>query len=162
VTRREPTIFRNVPSNWALFVVSVVVSFFLSPFVIHHLGNTGFGVWVLIVSITSYLQFVDLGVRNAVTRYVSKFHAQGGHESASAVVSTAVAVFLAGGVLVMIAAGLAALYAMRLFNIAETYQQQAACTYTFERLLRPTNLVMFFLQVGVALPLRWSAIGSSP
>jgi hypothetical protein len=109
---RQSVLARNVFSNWVLFVFGVVVNFFLSPFVVHHLGNTAFGAWALVVTLTSYLQFLDFGVRNAVTRYVSKLQAQGDHRSASAVVSTALAIFLAGGFLSIAVAALGAVYAI--------------------------------------------------
>jgi len=121
---RQPSLGRNVLSNWAVLAFHLVVSFFLSPFIVRHLGNTAYGIWVLIVSLTSYMQLADLGVRNAVTRYVSRFQAQGDHESASRIVSTAVGFFLITGLFAVIAAATAALFAIRLFNIPEMYQPQ--------------------------------------
>jgi O-antigen/teichoic acid export membrane protein len=121
---RQPSLGRNVISNWAALAFGILVSFFLSPFVVRHLGSTGYGVWVLIVSLTSYLQFVDLGVRNAVTRFISKFHAQGDDQSASRILSTALVFFGLAGLLAVIAGAMATLFAIRLFNIPGIYQRQ--------------------------------------
>ena len=43
-TKLSPLV-RNVFSYWLGFAVASIVSFFLSPFVVRHLGNSGYGVW---------------------------------------------------------------------------------------------------------------------
>jgi len=48
-------IIRNVLSNWAGYSITTVVAFFISPFVVHTLGNMGYGIWVLVGSLTGYL-----------------------------------------------------------------------------------------------------------
>jgi O-antigen/teichoic acid export membrane protein len=60
----------NVSINWAATAVSMVVPFFLIPFVVRHLGAAGYGVWILAVSAASYLNLLDLGLRSAVIRFV--------------------------------------------------------------------------------------------
>ena len=127
--RKQPRIAHNVLSNWGAFAFGVVVNFFLSPFVVHHLGNTAFGVWVLIVSLTSYLGFMDLGVRNATTRFVAKFHAQGDHGSASRTVSSALAIFSSSGALAIVLAILAALFAVPFFKIPADFQSVARIAF---------------------------------
>jgi len=54
---------RNVAANWGGFAFSILVTFFLSPFVVRHLGNGSYGVWTLIGSLTGYLGLLDMGVR---------------------------------------------------------------------------------------------------
>ena len=115
----------NVIWNWGAFSFSLVIGFFLSPFVIHHLGDAGYGVWVLMLSVTSYLGFFDLGVRGAVTRYVSKFHTQGDHQEASRIASSATGIFLIAGALAILVALVLALVAVDLFQIPPAYHQPA-------------------------------------
>jgi len=78
---------KNIGSNWIAFATSVLTAFFLSPFIVHHLGNTAYGVWTLVISLISLLGLLDLGMRGAITRFVSRNHAQGNHEEASRAVS---------------------------------------------------------------------------
>jgi O-antigen/teichoic acid export membrane protein len=75
----------------------MLIAFFLSPFVVHHLGATGYGVWVLIMALTGPLGLLDLGVRGAVTRYIAKFHIEGKHDEASRLVSSALVIFTGSG-----------------------------------------------------------------
>jgi O-antigen/teichoic acid export membrane protein len=115
--RRLSQSLRNVVSNWGGYLFSMVVTFFLSPFVVHHLGNTAYGVWVLVTSLTGYLGLLDLGVRGAVTRYVAKFHAQADHEEASRIIASSLAIFAAVGVLAVLLSIVLAILANRLFQI---------------------------------------------
>jgi O-antigen/teichoic acid export membrane protein len=79
----------SIGSNWIAFTTSVITAFLLTPFVVHHLGNTAYGVWTLVVSMISLMGLLDLGMRGAVTRFVSLNHAQGNHHEASRAVSAA-------------------------------------------------------------------------
>src|SRR6267142_386812 len=57
--------------NWIALAISVVVAFFLSPFVVHHLGNVAYGVWTLVISMTAYMGLLivltSLGLSRAAT-----------------------------------------------------------------------------------------------
>ena len=77
---RARRIAQNVLSNWLALGVTTVAGFFLSPYVVHHSGNLTYGVWVIIGSLVSYMGLLDLGLRGAVTRFVSKGVAQNDHE----------------------------------------------------------------------------------
>jgi len=80
---------KSIFGNWTAFVVSAGVAFFLSPFIVHHLGNIAYGVWTLVVSMISFMGLLDLGLRGAVTRFVARNHAQGNHLESSRAVSAA-------------------------------------------------------------------------
>ena len=76
----------NVSMNWIATAVNMVVPFFLTPFVVRHLGPSAYGVWILAMSTVSYLALLDLGLRSAVIRFVSKANAQERpHDATSAV-----------------------------------------------------------------------------
>ncbi|MGH7585903.1 MAG: oligosaccharide flippase family protein [Gemmatimonadales bacterium] len=100
---------RNTLTHWGGFVLSALIGFLLSPVVVRELGNSVYGIWILITSVTGYLGLLDLGVRGAVIRYVARFHAQGDHESANSIASTAIAMFTVLGVLAVVVAGALAL-----------------------------------------------------
>ncbi len=86
---RARRIVQNIFSNWLALAITTLVGFFLSPYVVHHLGNVTYGVWVLTLSFASYMNLLDLGLRGAVTRFVSKGVAQGNFEESSQSVSGA-------------------------------------------------------------------------
>jgi len=95
------------------------VNFVLSPFVVHSLGDTSYGIWVLLGSLVGYLGLLDLGVRGAVTRFVSKFHTLGEHGEATGVASSALVIFtVLGAVATFLAMGMAVVIG-QIFQIPE-------------------------------------------
>jgi len=68
---------RNVFSNWAAYFTSVLTSIFMTPFVVHRLGDELYGLWVLIGQLTGYMGLLDFGVRGAVHRYIARARALG-------------------------------------------------------------------------------------
>ena len=81
-------IIKNISSSWFSLGINIVTGIFLSPFILHHLGDTAFGVWVLIFSVTGYYGLFDLGIRSSVVRYVSKFTATEEDEELAKIVNT--------------------------------------------------------------------------
>lgn len=76
-------------ANWLATGANMLVPFFLTPFVVHRLGSVAYGVWVLAVSTVSYFNLLDLGLRSAVIRYVSKSVAREEHLDAQKTIEAA-------------------------------------------------------------------------
>jgi O-antigen/teichoic acid export membrane protein len=112
---------RGVAVSWASTLASIIAGFVMAPFLIHHLGVVGYGVWLLIQSTISYMNLMDLGLRTAVMRFVARDYASGNHAEVSRVISAAIWVrFWSGAAVVLIVSIIAALLP-RLFTIPATY-----------------------------------------
>jgi O-antigen/teichoic acid export membrane protein len=107
----------NVGSNWASFVVSATISLVLSPYIVHSLGDSAYGSWVLLSSLVGYLGLLDLGTRGAVTRYVATYHAAHRHEEAGRIASTALVLFGGLGLLAFLGSVLLALLVNHAFHV---------------------------------------------
>jgi O-antigen/teichoic acid export membrane protein len=104
-------IARNVLFNWLGTIANMAVGFFLSPFVLHRLGNVAYGVWVLTVSVVGYLSLLDLGMQSSVLRFVSQGHTKQDHQGASEATSAALWVRLQISALaLMLSAGMAVVF----------------------------------------------------
>lgn len=79
---------RNITSNWFGLGVSIAVGFFISPFILHKLGDDAFGLWVLIFSLTGYYGLFDLGIRSSIIKYVAKYFAVRDYEQLSRMINT--------------------------------------------------------------------------
>ena len=79
----------NVVMNWAATGIGLLIPFFLTPFVVRSLGSEAYGVWILSASTVSYLNLLDLGMRSAVIRFVSKAKAEGASTEVRDVVGAA-------------------------------------------------------------------------
>src|SRR5271170_4161753 len=95
-------ILKNVGSSWSALGVNVVVGIFLSPYILHHLGDAAFGVWVLIFSVTGFYGLFDLGIRSSIIRYVSKYTATNDREKLTQFVNTALFSYAGIGVVSML------------------------------------------------------------
>jgi O-antigen/teichoic acid export membrane protein len=84
-------------SNWTSYLVTAVVGFVLAPVVVHSLGNTGYGLWTLVLSMTGYFGLLDLGIRSSVGRFVTRYMALHDQQSVNRTVSTAFAILACGG-----------------------------------------------------------------
>ena len=63
-----------------LMFVEVFTATLFTPFLIRSLGQSEYGVYQLVSSITSYLMLFDLGINTAAIRYISKFRTEGNRE----------------------------------------------------------------------------------
>jgi O-antigen/teichoic acid export membrane protein len=110
-------ILRNVGSSWFALSVNVVSGIFLSPYILHRLGDTAFGLWILIFSITGYYGLFDLGIRSSIVRYVAKFSATNEQEELNRLVNTAMFSYTGIGVVAMAITLIAAYYVNSIFRI---------------------------------------------
>jgi O-antigen/teichoic acid export membrane protein len=159
-------ILKNVGSSWSALAVNVLVGIFLSPFILHHLGDAAFGIWVLIFSVTGYYGLFDLGIRSSIIRYVSKYTATDDREKLAQFVNTALFTYTGIGVVSMAVTALLSASVERFFKIPPEMHSQA-------RLL----LLMVGASVSLGFPLgvfggmleglqrfyilNWTSIGST-
>lgn len=114
---RVRILMTSIFANWAALAVSLGVSFFLAPFVVHHLGNVAYGVWILANSSIAYMALMDLGMRSAVTHFVAKHQARGEDLEASQAVSFALAFRMLIALVVIAATLVLAAFVSRIFRI---------------------------------------------
>src|SRR6266705_2884147 len=114
---RKSEIIKNVSSSWFSLGVNILVGIFLSPFILHRLGDTAYGIWILIFSVTGYYGLFDLGIRSSVVRYVSTYTATGDNESLAKLINTSLVTYTAIGVAAMVVTLVCSLFVDRLFRI---------------------------------------------
>lgn len=108
---------RSILSNWATFIFSAGVNFFLSPLVVRSLGETEYGAWTLLVAVVGHLGLLDLGVRSAVTRYMAKFYTAGEHDRASLLYAAAIRIFAIAGATAFVLSLVMATLVGHVFNV---------------------------------------------
>ncbi len=108
---------KNVASSWGNLAVNIAVGFFLSPFILHHLGDDAFGLWVLIFSLTGYYGIFDFGIRSSLVRYVSKFKATGEKEELSRLINTSLFSYTCLCCALLVPTIVGSLYVDRMFHV---------------------------------------------
>jgi O-antigen/teichoic acid export membrane protein len=67
----KKTALRNALCNWGGMAVHMLVGFLIAPFLVRHLGQTTYGLWIVIGSFTNYIEVLDLGVSGSVGRNIA-------------------------------------------------------------------------------------------
>lgn len=87
------TVFRNVASNWVGLLLNLVITFFLSPFVVNTLGSVYFGIWALTMQFTGYLFILDFGVRDSIVRYTARYRGLKQRHKLNRLLTTSLAIY---------------------------------------------------------------------
>lgn len=90
------------------FAAQVLVAFFLTPFVIHSLGDRMYGFWTLVAAFIGYYGLMDLGLGTAVSRYVAGALGKGDREESSNIFSAGLQLYVVLGLIVLALATLVA------------------------------------------------------
>ena len=110
-------ILKNVGSSWFALGVNVVVGIFLSPYILHRLGDDAFGLWILIFSVTGYYGLFDLGIRSSIVRYIAKYSANDESDELNRLVNTAMFSYSGIGVVTMTVTLIATYYVDSIFRV---------------------------------------------
>ncbi|HEV2178537.1 MAG TPA: oligosaccharide flippase family protein [Terriglobia bacterium] len=92
---------RSVLSNWVALVILGLLSFLMTPFMIHRLGDFQFGVYTLAFSVVGYSELLELGTRNTLQRFVGRLSGRRDRVELNSVFTTAVTLTLILGAVVI-------------------------------------------------------------
>jgi O-antigen/teichoic acid export membrane protein len=144
MARKPPRVVTNVLWNWTSYGLKVAVAFYITPLLIGRLGDTPYGVWILLSSILGYYGLLNFGIDSALVHYVSKYLAEDNRQDIGKVLRTSQVVFFiiaAGVALLSFVLGAAFAYSdlvfRTLFNLSED-------------LRRPFALLLVVLSLGMA------------
>lgn len=63
--------------NYAIIGLNAIVGLVYTPYMLHKLGQSEYGLFSLVSSVISYLTLMDFGFGNAIVRYTAKYRAEG-------------------------------------------------------------------------------------
>jgi O-antigen/teichoic acid export membrane protein len=120
----------NTLSNYARFGVSMAVWFFLTPAMVHGLGEQEYGLWSLVYSVVGFFSLLDLGMGTGVVKCVAEATGNGDAGRRNRMLSTYAAAY--GGVALAAALilGVLSLVFNRVFSIpAEAHGRALAALW---------------------------------
>jgi len=94
--------FRSIFSNWVGLLTIGLMSFLITPFMIHRLGDFQFGMYTLAFSAVGYFDILTQGIRSTLQRFVGRLDDTQDRKAFSSVFSTALAVTLVAGAFTII------------------------------------------------------------
>ncbi|HEU4768972.1 MAG TPA: oligosaccharide flippase family protein [Pyrinomonadaceae bacterium] len=145
-TSQTKLIFQNVSVNYLVIGTELLIGIFMLPFNVAHLGQSAYGLWILVASITVYFSMFDLGFGMANVKFAAKYRAQGDANALNETTSTIFCVFGAMGLLTFLVALALALNLERIFPLDA---EQA----------RTGRIVFLFISAYVALGFPFSVFG---
>lgn len=144
--KQAPLMARNVAVEYAAITVNLLLGIAMLPFNIGHLGQSAYGLWVLVTSLTTYFSLLDLGYASAQVKFAAQYRARRDAVALNEIASTLFFLFLG---IAGLAYGAAAVMA---FNLGHIFR------------LRPDQIaigrqVLLIVSLNVALGLPFSVYG---
>jgi O-antigen/teichoic acid export membrane protein len=81
-------VLQGSASNMLRVLLSTLVSLVLPPFLVHRLAPAEYSAWVLILTLSAYVNLLDFGLQTAIGKFVAEHHAAGDQEASHDLVST--------------------------------------------------------------------------
>jgi O-antigen/teichoic acid export membrane protein len=139
-------IFQNVSVNYLVTGAELLIGIFMLPFNVAHLGQSAYGLWILVASVTVYFSMLDMGYGVAQVRFAARYRAQGDTNALNEIASTMFCMFSGVGLFTFALAILIALNLERFFPL--TPEQT-----------RTGQIVLLFISAYVALGFPFSVFG---
>ena len=93
---------KGVILSYLMMIFEVLSTLLITPFLIRTLGQAEYGVYKLSASITAYLLLLDLGIGNAIIRYIAKYRANCDRDAEQKFLGIAILFYIAVAVLSVI------------------------------------------------------------
>ncbi|HUE83080.1 MAG TPA: oligosaccharide flippase family protein [Pyrinomonadaceae bacterium] len=140
-------IFQNVSVNYLVTGTELLIGVFMLPFNVAYLGQSAYGLWILVASVTVYFSMFDMGYGMAQVRSAAKYRAQGDTVALNEITSTIFYVFSGVGVFTF------ALTILLSFNLYKFFPLTSAQSQT-------GRTVLLFIGTYVALGFPTSVFGA--
>jgi len=114
-------VVKNSLSNSAAFVVEAVTAFLMMPFVIGHLGDNAYGIWVLVSAMTGYLGLFKLGFRPSINKHVAEFKAKNDFDKLRGFVAGSLHIYIYISFFILLTSWIVSYFVPHLFNIDNDY-----------------------------------------
>lgn len=142
-------ISRNILSNWVAYVIQVAITFFLTPFVLHQIGDARYGVWTIVISITGYYGLLDLGLRAGMTQYITRYFSKGDFDRMNRAASSGFALHLGCALCALVVTFATAAVAPAFFSLPPALETEAVwcvlilgCSTAIQLLLFPFSVAL--------------------
>ncbi|MFN8473415.1 MAG: oligosaccharide flippase family protein [Anaerolineae bacterium] len=107
----------NTTTNYVARFIALGAGFLLTPFILRHLDTTTYGLWILVGSVVGYTALLDLGIAQAVVKYIAEYRATDEMDEAHHLAATALWLYSLLGLLLAVIAFAAAPLFPRIFPV---------------------------------------------
>ncbi len=108
---------KNIIFNWAGMLTTIIYAFIMTPFCVHSLGDTSYGLWNLVASCIGYMALLDFGIQTAMNRYFAKYKGLQDINGVNDVYSNSLVLYFFIGTLAFVIGTIIALNIDKIFQI---------------------------------------------
>jgi len=143
ISRPATNLIAGTATKYVVLTLNIGIGAVLMPFTVRHLGQTAYGLWMLVASLTTYFQLLDLGYGNGVVRHLVDADRKGDIDEVNRVASTFACVYSAIAVVAVIA------IAVMVVAVVPRFPHLSAAQVRVAQLL----LVILGVRVAIGFPL---------
>jgi len=88
--------------RYIYLILNLALAFFMMPFILHHLGDRMYGLWVLLGSFTGFMGYLDFGLSQTVSRFVARAVGRKEPLAINQIANTSLIMYLGLSVIVLI------------------------------------------------------------
>lgn len=104
-TSTKKKILQGSAANLLQVALSFGISLIVPPFLVHHMQQAEYSAWVLILQISAYINYLEVGLQTAIGKYVAEYNAAGDAQSCARVAGTAFSLLSIGAAIGMTVTG---------------------------------------------------------
>jgi O-antigen/teichoic acid export membrane protein len=140
--RLSGQLIRNVLCSY-LGYVTLLLGFFMFPFVVRHVGAEVYGIWLLTWAAVGYFELLDFGIGQSVARFVAECRAREDTDGLNRVCSSCFLFYTGASVVTLLATLLLARFFPHWFRVSPEHAAVAS-----------TLMLLAGVRLAVGLPLR--------
>ena len=91
-------LIKNTIINYGIRFWGFFLTFILFWYIVKHIGETDYGIYLFVTAITGYFGILDLGIGNSLIKFVAEYHAKDDKEKLNEVINTTFFIFLFIGI----------------------------------------------------------------
>jgi len=132
---------RNNIFNTADFFIQIIIAAIITPYTLHKLGITLFGVWAIIGVVTSYAYLGDLGMGRALIKFIAEYDGKRDYSGMNRILNTAMTIyFFSASTIGIVLVIFRNFFVVKLFRIPPELYNVAIFVYIF-------TVVIFFINI---------------
>lgn len=125
------TLLRNTAAGYALKALQMFLGLIAIPVLVTQVGADSYGLIVLAGAMLGYFSVFDLGMSDAITKFIAEHEATGDRKQIDRVISTALVTYMAIGVSLCVIVIFAIQFgALEIFDISESLRSDAHVIFT--------------------------------
>lgn len=135
-------VFKNSIFSVSSYFVQFIIVFVVTPYMLHKLGTTLFGIWALVSVVTSYTQLADFGIGRSIIKFVAEYDGKKDKSGLFEIINTSFILYIVlGSVSFTIFIFLDRFFVVKVLNIADEFVELTLFVYHGTITIFFTNLI---------------------